>query len=115
MMLIVRTQFQTAPNAFSLWKEYLYRPSYDPNTFISPEDLHRPHTSTIVHHDKGVEEGTEEVSLYSNRSSKLLMNWQNSLSSMKSNKETTRLVKSVLLHPQFRLGNLVKFNATNEN
>ena len=115
MMLVVQNQFQTAPNAFGLWKEYLYRPSYDSDAFISPEDLHRPHTSAIIHHDKGVEEGTEEVSLYSNASSKLLMNWQNSLSSMKSNEETTRLVKSVLLHPQFRLGNLVKFNATNEN
>ena len=34
---------------------------------------------------------------------------------MKSNEETTCLVKSILLHPQFQLGDLVKFNATNEN
>ena len=113
--LVVRNRFQTAPNTFSLWKEYLYRPTYDPDAFISPEDLHRPHTSAIVHHEEGAEEGTEEASLYSNRSSELLMNWQNSLSSMKSNEETTHLVHSVLLHPQFQLGNLVKFNATNEN
>jgi len=113
--LIVRNQFQTAPNTFGLWKEYLYWPSYDPDAFILPEDLHCPHTSTIVHHEEGAEEGTEEVSLYSNMSSELLMNWQNSFSSMKSNEETTCLVKSILLHPQFQLGNLVKFNATNEN
>ena len=115
MTLVVRNWFQTAPNTFGLWKEYLYQPSYDPDAFISPEDLHRPHTSAIVHHKEGAEEGTEEASLYSNRSSELLMNWQNSLSSMKSNEETTRLVKSIILHPQFRLGDLVKFNATNEN
>jgi len=113
--LIVRNWFQTAPNTFGLWKEYLYWLSYDPDAFISPEDLHRPHTSAIVHHEEGAEEGTEEASLYSNTSSKLLMNWQNSFSSMKSNEETTCLVKSILLHPQFQLGNLVKFNATNEN
>jgi len=113
--LIVQNRFQTAPNTFGLWKEYLYQPSYDPDAFISPEDLHHPHTSAIVRHEEGEEEGTEDASLYSNRSSELLMNWQNSFSSMKSNEETTRLVHSVLLNPQFQLSDLEKFNATNEN
>ena len=101
MTLIVQNQFQIAPNTFSLWKEYLYQLSYDPNVFISPEDLHCPHTSTIIYHEEGAEKGTEKASLYSNKSSELLMNWQNSFSSMKSNEETTCLVKSILLHPQF--------------
>jgi len=107
--------FQTAPNTFGLWKQYLYRPSYDPDASVSPEDLHRPHSSTIFLHEEGTEEGTEEASLYSNKSSELLMNWQNSVSIKKSNEETTRLVHSVLFDPKFRLGDLEIFNATIEN
>jgi hypothetical protein len=26
----------------------MYRPSYDPDAFISPEDLYHPHHSTVV-------------------------------------------------------------------
>ena len=113
--LIVRNRFQTPPNTFGVWKEYLYRPSYDPDAFISPEDLHRPHNSTIFLHEEGTEERKEEASVYSNKSSELLMNWQNSFSDKKSNEETTRLVHSVLLHPQFRLGDIERFSATVEN
>jgi hypothetical protein len=114
--LIIWNQFQTAPNTFGLWKKYLYRPSYDPDAFISPEDLHCPHTSTIVlYEDSDLEQTEEAASVYSNKSSKLLMNWQNSYSINKSNEETTQLVHSILLHPQFRLDDLVNFNATNEN
>src|SRR6266581_942341 len=109
--LVVRNRFRTAPNTFGLWKEYLYRPSYDPDACISPEDLYLPHTSTIVLD----EEATEEVSIYTNKSTELLMNWQNSISTQKSNEETTRLVHSVLFDPQFCLGDLNHFNATNEN
>jgi len=74
-----------------------------------------PHTSAIVYHEEGTEKETEEVSVYSNRTSELLMNWQNSFSNQKSNQETTRLVCSVLLHPQFQLADLVNFNASKEN
>jgi len=42
--LIVRNRFQTDPNTFGLWKEYLYQPSYDPDAFILPEDLYHPVT-----------------------------------------------------------------------
>ena len=110
--LIVRNRFQTPPNTFGVWKEYLYRPSHDPDAFVSPEDLHRPHSSTIFLHEEGTE---KEASVYSNKTSELLMNWQNSFSDKKSNEETTRLVHSVLFHPQFRLGDLEHFSATIEN
>ena len=113
--LIVRNKFQTSPNSFGVWKEYLYRPSHDPDAFVSPEDLHRPHSSTIFLHEEGTEERREEATVYSNKSSEILMNWQNSFSDKKSNEETTRLVHSVLFHPQFRLGDLEHFSATVEN
>jgi len=85
--LIVQNRFQTDPNTFGLWKEYLYRPSYDPDAFISPEDLYHPHTSAIILGKEGTEETLPTV--YSNETSELLMNWQNSSSNKKSNEETT--------------------------
>lgn len=109
--LIVRNRFRTTTNGFGLWKEYLYRPSYDPDAFISAKDLYRPHPSTISTNN----DVQEESSGYSSKSTQLLLDWQNTGSSMKSNDETNRLVYDVLLHPDFRLGELLKFNARREN
>jgi hypothetical protein len=112
--LIVRNRFCTAPNTFGLWKEYLYRPSYDPDAFISPDDLYHPHASVINHipNDNDKQEG---CSGYTNKSVELLMDWQNTGSSTKSNGELTRLVHDVLLHPEFQLSSLANFNAAHEN
>ena len=100
----------------------MYRPSYDPDAFISVEDLYRPHISTTVPDAPDDEEnlsdsGPEDLahSGYSSKTAKLLMDWQNSGSSAKSNGEVNRLVHSVLLHPEFRLDTLQSFNATREN
>ena len=97
--LIVLNRFQTAPNNFGLWKDYLYRPSYDPDAIVSAEDLYRPHLSAIL--PQRVQE--EEVSLYTNQTVELLLDWQHSGSAGKSNDELNRLVKEVLLHPKFKL------------
>ncbi|KAI0260797.1 hypothetical protein BGY98DRAFT_1192805 [Russula aff. rugulosa BPL654] len=77
--LIVRNPFRTAENTFGLWKEYLYRPSYDPDAFISVEDLYRPHLSTIVPDDEENLSEPENLahSGYSSKTAKLLMDWQN--------------------------------------
>jgi hypothetical protein len=32
--LIVRDSIRTMANAFGLWREYLYRPSFDPDSFV---------------------------------------------------------------------------------
>jgi len=116
MTLIVRNRFQTTPNSFGLWKEYLYWPSYDPDAFISTEDLYRPHTSAIVlDEEETVEAASDSESVYCNKPTELLLNWQNSGSSTKSNEELNRLVHTILLHPKFQLGALRNFNATCEN
>jgi hypothetical protein len=98
-------------NAFGIWKEYLYRPSYDPDASVSAKDLRRPHPSTIST-DKDRE---EESSGYTNKSIQLLLDWQNTGSSTKSNDEINRLVHDVLFHPDFQLGELQRFNARREN
>ena len=115
--LIVRNPFWTAANSFGLWKEYLYRPSYDPDAFISAEDLYVPHPSTIVPEadDSDEEKHMECSPLYSSKSAELLLGWQNTGSSAKSNEEINRLVRTVLHHPEFELDALRSFNATREN
>ena len=114
MTLIVRNPFQTAPNSFGLWKEYLYRPSYDPDAFISPEDLYRSDTSATIP-DKGRTIEAAPKSVYSNKTTELLLDWQSSGSSKKSNNEVTRLVHSIMHHTEFKLDDLRNFNATRKH
>jgi hypothetical protein len=52
---------------------------------------------------------------YKTKSVELVMDWQNSGSSAKSNEELNRLVHDVLCHPEFRLDELSQFNAACEN
>lgn len=115
--LIVRNPFQTTENSFGLWKEYMYRPSYDPDAFISSEDLYRPHhhTSDTVPEDEEMPSEPEYPAYHSSKSVELLLDWQNTGSSAKSNDEVNRLVHSVLLHPEFHVGALQTFNATHDN
>jgi hypothetical protein len=110
--LVVRNRFQTPTNSFGLWKDYLYRPSYDPDAFISAEDLYHPHSSVAIVSDT---DRAEVPSMYTNETTQLLLEWQNTGSFTKSNEEVTRLVHKVLLHPNFQPEHLLKFNATREN
>ncbi len=84
---------------------------YDLDAIVSAEDLYCPYLSAVL--PQRVEE--EKVSLYTNQTVELLLDWQNSGSSAKSNDKLNRLVKEVLLHPKFKLNELLKFNATHEN
>ena len=110
--LIVRNRFRTPTNNFGLWKDYLYRPSYDPDVFVSAEDLYRPHSSVAIVSNS---DRTEKPSVYTNETIRLLLEWQNTGSATKSNEEVTRLVHKVLLLPEFRLEHLLSFDATREN
>jgi hypothetical protein len=112
--LIVRNHFQTVANVFGLWKEYLYRPSYDPDASIAAEDLYHPHTSTAVS-ESDRRKDVEEPSPYRNKTVELVMDWQNTGSSAKADDEVNRLVHDVLLHPKFKLDNLQHFDAGREN
>jgi len=109
--LIVFNWFQTAANNFSLWKDYLYCPSYDPDAIISIEDLYHPHMSAVL----PWRVQTEETSPYTNKSVELLLNWQNSGSSVKSNDKLNHLIKEVLSHPEFKLHELLMFNVMHRN
>ena len=65
------------------------------------EDLYHPHLSAIL-----PQQVQAEVSLYTNKTIKLLLNWQNSGSSAKSNDKLNHLVKEVLFHPKFKCDEL---------
>jgi hypothetical protein len=105
LCFIVRNRVRTAPNSFGLLREYLDRPSFDPE-----EDLRRvggtdpvcilPPSPSPVHRNESVE---------------MLMNWKDSGTSAKSDAEVNRLVNDVLLDPIFKLEDLQGFSVAREN
>jgi hypothetical protein len=113
--LIVQNPYCTPPNNFGIWKEYLYRPSYDPDAFVSAEDLYRPHISTIMAKQVEEEQSEASASPYTNKSTALLIDWQSSGSSAKSNNEVNHLIHDIILHPDFQLDQLCSFNMAWEN
>ena len=110
LRLIVPNRLRTATNSFGLLREYLYRPSFDPDSFVPEVDLHRvrgtdpvfvlPPSPSPVHRNESVE---------------MLMNWKDSGTSTKSDAEVNRLVNDVLLDPDFKLEDLQGFNVAREN
>ena len=110
LRLIVCNPLRTAVNFFGLLREYLYRPSFDPDSFVPEEDLHRaggtdtvftlPPSLSPVHRNESVE---------------MLMNWKDSGTCTKSDAEVNRLVNGVLLDPNFKLEDLQGFNVAREN
>jgi hypothetical protein len=116
LRLIVWNQFQTTPNTFGLWKDYLYHPSQDPDAVIMAEDLYRPGPNTSM--DSTIDLGLHEMEVpspYKNKSIKLVIDWQNSGSSAKSNGKINHLVRNVLCHPDFHLEELKHFNVACKN
>ena len=110
LRLIVRNRLRTATNLFGLLREYLYRPSFDPDSFVPDKDLHEvggadpvpmpPPSPAPVHRNESVE---------------MIMNWKDSGAPTKSDAEVNRLVKDVLLDPEFKLEDLRGFSVAREN
>ena len=110
LCLIVRNRLQTATNSFGLLREYLYQPSFVPDSFVPEEDLHwiegadpvfiPPPSPSPVHRNGLVE---------------MLMNWKDSGASTKLDAEVNQLVNSVLLDPNFKLEDLQGFSVVREN
>jgi hypothetical protein len=105
--LIVRNQVRTTTNSFGLLREYLDRPSYDPDSFVPEEDLHRVDPEFIL--------PPSQSNVHRNESVEMLMNWKDSGTSTKSDAEVNRLVNDVLLDPNFNLEDLQGFNVAREN
>ena len=56
-----------------------------------------------------------ETSVYTNKSTMLVVDWQNSGSTAKSNYKVDCLIHEVILHPDFQLNQLQSFNVAQEN
>ncbi|KAJ7825144.1 hypothetical protein B0H14DRAFT_3468789 [Mycena olivaceomarginata] len=112
--LIVRDLYKTAINKFGLWREYLHRPSYEPDSLISIEDLANPglrEAPTVT--DPRIP--PEQPTSFINKTISLLMAWFNNGNPQKSEAELNALVRDVLLHPDFDVTELEDFDAGRAN
>ncbi|KAF7367659.1 hypothetical protein MSAN_00829600 [Mycena sanguinolenta] len=91
---------------------YLHRPSYDPDSLISVEHLstHFPAPSLPVPKPE-----SEAPLQTANRTTSLLMNWVINGNTTKSEAEINALVHDVIQHPDFKVEELVKFDAHRAN
>jgi hypothetical protein len=118
VILHVRDSFRTGVNNFGILREYLHRPSWDPEAHVIPEDLANfPTDSTSSEND--LHESPDKSLLppwpFQNMSKYLLMNWAHTGSAQKSEQEITRLVSEVINHENFHPKDLVGFSARQEN
>lgn len=111
----MRDRLQTVANIFGVWREYFYRPSYDPDSAVRTEDLRIAISTT---NGSDTEDGeSEELSqaIHTNKTTELIMEWVNTGAHTKSNAEVNRLVKDFICHPDFKPEELCNFNASREN
>jgi hypothetical protein len=97
-----------------LWREYLHRPSFDPDSFVPSDDLAPAGEAQA---DRDIQETSSagcEPSPSTNSTVNLLLDWQNTGSELKSNGEVNKLV-DVLRNPDFSIEELVGFDAAREN
>jgi hypothetical protein len=116
VILHVRDFFRSTPNAFGVFREYLHRPSYDPDAHLQPEDLANFRTapsSTSAQSD--ILSNHPPPWPFENMTKYLLMNWLYTGSTQKSESEATRLVKEVISNAEFVPEDLTGFSARREN
>ncbi|KAJ2925903.1 hypothetical protein H1R20_g11200, partial [Candolleomyces eurysporus] len=111
VILIVRDQLKTAVNSLGLWREYLHRPSFDPDSFVPAEDLAKSSQATnqIVSEPAPTASASSGY-LHKNCSWGLLTEWLSTGSTTKSYAEAKRLVHDYLLHPEFKLEEMVGYD-----
>lgn len=115
--LYMRDRLRTAANIFGVWREYLYRPSYDPESAVRTEDLRLANPAAIGSDAEDSESEPEEpeLSVHANKTTQLIMEWANTGAPTKSNAEVNRLVHEYIRHPDFKPEDLRSFDASREN
>ena len=114
VLLIVHDTIRTVANAFGLWHEYQHRPSYDSDSAVDADELVKAGESNVSS-PSATDHNPDVEPVHKNSTIKHLINWQNMGSTSKSNNEVNRLVKDVLLHPDFSVDDLKGFDAMHEN
>jgi hypothetical protein len=112
LRLIVRNRLRTATNSFGLLREYLYRPSFDPDSFVPEKDLYRARGTD---NSPVFMQMPPPAPVHRNESVEMIMNWKDSGATTKSDAEVNRLVSDVLLDPNFKVEDLKGFNVAREN
>jgi hypothetical protein len=116
VLLHVRDSMRTVPNRFGLLREYPHRPSYDPDAFMSPEDLSNYPTSEQTNKSPSSDNDDSHAAPwpFKNMSVYLIMEWMITGSNQKSVGEVDRLA-DMLRGGVFRPEELVGFRARQEN
>lgn len=129
--LIVRDTLWTDYNAFGLRRHYMHRPTYEPDAFLTPEDLlapnrHAAQSNAPVHiplptlTTSPIPSPTVTAELpppwpLANMSKWLLMRWANNGKTTKSASEIDSLVSDVIMDPAFNAADLHGFRSETEN
>jgi hypothetical protein len=103
VILRVRDSLRTATNSFGLLREYMYRPSYDPEARLSPEDLVNPSVTAPGDREKAHSNDRRPPPPwpFANMSIFRILNWMNSGSNQKSEGEVQSLLDNVISSPDF--------------
>ena len=100
-----------------MWREYLYLPSYDPESAVRTEDLRLANPTTTGSDTEDGKSEPEEpaLSVHANKTTQLIMEWANTGAPTKSNAKVNRLVHEYIRHPDFKPEDLQSFDASREN
>lgn len=116
VILHVQDFFRSEVNHFGILREYLHRPSYDPDASLSPEDLANYPTEPPASAVLNLNPITPPPPWpFLNMSTYHLMNWFHTGGSQKSEGEVTRLAKEVIGAADFNTEDLAGFSASREN
>ncbi|KAJ7686925.1 hypothetical protein B0H17DRAFT_939873 [Mycena rosella] len=121
VILHVRDTMQTVLNRFRIFCEYPYRPSYDPDSHVTADDLanfplEEEHLAELAtKHDSPDSTQPPPPWPFTNMTKYNSMSWLNTGSNQKSEAETTRLVDEVINAPDFSREDLRGFSAHREN
>lgn len=112
VILHVSDPLCTGYNRFGLFREYKYRPSYDPDSAVDEDDLagRQAPQPPLVN-----EVAKPPAWPFANMSTYLLMDWMFTGSNCKSIGEIDRLAKDVLSSKDFHPEDLSGFSARREN
>ena len=113
--LMVTNPFKTAANSFGLFRQYLFRPSHDPDALVDQSNLSNVTAQTPPPPSRSNEESRDPPWPFANMSVWRLVRWMNTGSKAKSEGEVDRLVNDVLKAPDFCAEDIKNFNAHREN
>ena len=115
LTLIVRDRLITAINVFGIWRDYLHRPSYDPDALVSLEDLSNHGRPPGTSNAPPPTSTPPPPWPFANMTIWRLMNWFNSGSNLKTEAEINRLAGEIRDAGGFPDSDLNGFDVRQEN